>query len=70
MIDGTWIASKSLARMSIAAARVARDSIAWSVHLLKISAFFALSIAACRVELLAAGARGRCLNGDALRWSA
>ena len=71
MIDVTWIARKSLVRMLMAAARVARDSIAWSVHSLELVWFLALSITSCPItarhlDFVAAGARGRCLRGDAL----
>lgn len=71
MIDSTWIAGKSLARMLMAAARAARDWIACVAHSLKMVWFLALSITSCPIPLcpvdfLAAGARGHCLRGDAV----
>ena len=72
MIDSTWIAGKSLARMLIAAARAARGCIACVAHSLKMSWFLALSITSCPIPLcpvdfLTAGVRGHCLRGDAVQ---
>ena len=72
MIDSTLIAGKSLARMLMAAARAARGCIACVTHSLKMVWFLALSITSCpiplcHVDFLAAGARGNCLRGDAVR---
>ena len=67
MIDSTLIAGKSLARMLMAAARAARGCIACVAHSLKMVWFLALSITSCHVDFLAAGARGHCLRGDAVR---
>jgi hypothetical protein len=71
MIDSTWIAGKSLARMLMAAARVARAWISCVAHSLKMVWFLALSIASCpiplcHVDFLAAGARGHSLRRDAV----
>jgi len=71
MIDSTWIARKSLARMLMAAARAARAWIACVAHSLKMVWFLALSIASCpiplcHVDFLAAGARGHSLRRDAV----
>ena len=67
MIDSTLIAGKSLARMLMAAARAARGCIACVTHSLKMVWFLALSITSCPIDFLAAGARGHCLRGDAVR---
>ena len=67
MIDNTWIASRSFARMSIAAFRIARGCVVCAAHSLKTLWFLVLSITSCHVDLLAAGGGGRCLSGDAVR---
>ena len=72
MIDSVWIASKSLVRMLMAAARAARGWVACAAHSLEAFWFLALysppcPITSCHVGWLAAGARGHCLNGDAVR---
>ena len=75
MIDSTCIAGKSLARMLMAAARAARDWVACVAHSLKLVWSSALSVTSCpiplchlcHVDFLAAGARGNCLRGDAVR---
>ena len=67
MIDSVWIASKSLVRMLMAAARAPRGWVACAAHSLQAVWFLALSITSCHVDLLAAGAGGRCLSGDAVR---
>ena len=71
MINSTWIAGKSLARMLMSAARTARDWIACVAHRLNMVWFLALSITSCpiplcHVDFLAAGATGQCLRGDAV----
>ena len=74
MIDSTWIAGKSLARMLMAAARAARAWIACVAHSLKLVWSSALSVTSCpiplchlcHVDFLAAGARGCCLRGAAV----
>ena len=70
MIDSTCIAGKSLARMLMAAARVAKGWISCVAHSLKMVWSSALSITSwpvpvCRVDFLAAGTRGHCFRGDA-----
>lgn len=67
MIDNTWIASKSLAQMLLAVARAGRGWIACAAHSLEAVWFLALSISVSHVDWLAAGARGHCLSGDAVR---
>ena len=72
MIDKTWIASKSLAQMLLAVAQAVRGWIACAAHSLEAVWFLALSITSylvpsCHVDAMAAGARGHCLSGDAVR---
>ena len=72
MIDNTWIASRSFARMSIAAARAARGWVVCAAHSLKLVWFLALysspcPITSCHVDWLAGGARGHCFRGDAVQ---
>ena len=72
MIDSVWIASKSLVRMLMAAARAARGGVACAAHSLQAVWSLALSITSCPItarhlDFVAAGARGRCLRRDALR---
>ena len=72
MIDSVWIASKSLVRMLMAAARAGKGWVACVAHSMEVVWFLALysppcPITSCHDDWLAAGATGHCLRGDAVQ---